>query len=77
VSYDLSGLRATRMYIKLLLDPMEQLVSRVLDGHLTLPAKGVRELDILKTDPLGKTYSKRQLMGTEIETHLIYLEILP
>ena len=77
VSYDLSELRAARMYIRLLLDPMEQLVSRVLDGHLALPAKGVQESGLLKTDPLGKIYSKRHLMGLENEKSLIYLEILP
>jgi len=77
VSYDLSELRAARMYIKLLLDPMEQMVSHVSDGHPTLPVKGVQESDLLKTDPLCKTYSKRHLIRLEIEIHLIYLEILP
>jgi hypothetical protein len=77
VSCDSSELRAAKLHIRFLLDPMEQPVSRVLVGNLTLSAKGARELDLLKTDPLGKTYLKRHLMGQEIEINLICLEILP
>jgi hypothetical protein len=77
VSYVLSELRAAKRYTRLLLDPMELLVSRVLDGCPTLQEKEIRNSDPLRTDLLGKVSSKRLLMELEMEIHLICLGILP
>jgi len=75
-SYVLLELKAAKRFIRLLLDPMEQLVSHVLDGCRTPQEKEGQSSELKNTDLLGKIFLKKGLMALEIKIPLTYLGVL-